>query len=137
MSVAARPLTGYNTVMDIRFSIGSLQMEAKLNDSSTARLIASRLPFDAKAELWGKEVYFYIGPKVELEPAYAADVVEAGDVAYWPQGPCLCLFFGPTPSSRDGKIMPASAVTVLGRLTGEIKQLEKVKDGDSVKVERV
>lgn len=123
--------------MDIKVSIGSLEVEVQLNDSQTAKAISSGLPLKSKAELWGKEVYFYVDPRMELESSYAADVVEAGDVAYWPQGPCLCLFFGLTPSSRNGKIMPASTVTVIGRITTDIKLLEKVKDAEQVKVEKL
>ena len=59
-----------------------------------------------------------------------------GDVAYWPQGACMCLFFGMTPNSRDGKIMPASAVNVFGKLEGDARVLSSVKEGDSIKIER-
>ncbi len=40
------------------------------------------------------------------------EVVEMGDVAYWPDGPSLCLFFGRTPASRGYEIRAASPVTV-------------------------
>ncbi len=71
-----------------------------------------------------------------IEKEYAREVVELGDVAYWPQGPCMCLFFGMTPKSRDGKIIPASAVNVFGKLEGDALVLKEVKEGASLKVER-
>ena len=48
----------------------------------------------------------------------------------------MCLFFGLTPISRDGKIMPASAVNVFGKLDGDTHLLRGVKDGDTLKVEK-
>ena len=39
--------------------------------------------------------------------------VERGDIAYWPPGRALCLFWGPTPISSGGRIIPASEVTIL------------------------
>ena len=67
---------------------------------------------------------------------YARDIAEVGDLAYWPSGPCLCIFFGLTPISRDGKIMPASTINVFGKLENDPHLLKGVKDGDSIKVEK-
>ena len=122
--------------MRIKITIGKLVVFARLNESKTAKLIWDNLPITAKAERWGDEIYFYIKPKTVLEKEYARDVVEVGDVAYWPNGPCMCLFFGLTPISCDGKIMPASAVNVFGKLEGDPHLLRGVKDGDILKVEK-
>ena len=123
--------------MRIKITIGKLVVFAKLNESKTAKLIWDNLPIEAKAERWGDEVYFYIKPKTGIEKEYARDIVEEGDLAYWPTGPCMCLFFGLTPMSRDGKIMPASTVNVFGKLEGDPHLLKGVKDGDNIKVEKV
>jgi hypothetical protein len=48
----------------------------------------------------------------------------------------MCLFFGPTPNSRDGKIMPASAVNVFGKLEGDPKVLSGVKEGELITIAR-
>ena len=122
--------------MRIKITTGKLAVFAKLNESRTAKLIWDNLPLTAKAELWGDEVYFYIKPRTGIEKEYACDVVEMGDVAYWPEGPCMCLFFGLTPNSRDGKIRPASTVNVFGKLEGDPHLLKGVKDNDSLKVEK-
>ena len=122
--------------MRIKITAGGLEVFGSLNGSRTAKLIAEGLPFTARVELWGEEVYFYIKPKTVIEKEYAADVVAAGDLAYWPQGPCMCLFFGLTPNSRDGKIMPASTVNLLGKLEGDPRILSRVKEGEPIKVER-
>jgi len=122
--------------MRIKITIGKLVVFAKLNDCWTAKWIWDSLPILAMAELWGKEVYFHIKPKIDIEKECSRDVVEVGDVAYWPNGPCMCLFFGMTPKSRKGKIIPASTVNVFGKIEGDPRVLAVVKDGESIKVER-
>jgi hypothetical protein len=93
------------------------------------------LPFQARAEFWGKEIYFEAPFKVGLEKA--RDIVEYGDVAYWPEGPALCLFFGPTLSSPSPNIIkPYSPVNVIGKILGDPKILEKVSEGEKLKVEK-
>ena len=37
-------------------------------------------------------------------------------MAYWPEGKALCLFFGPTPISKDGKILAYSPVNIVGKI---------------------
>lgn len=53
--------------MRIKITIGKLVVFAELNTSKTAELIWENLPLEAKAELWGDEVYFYITPKTALK----------------------------------------------------------------------
>jgi len=64
-----------------------------------------------------------------------SEVVERGDVAYWPPGNAICLFFGPTPVSKPGEIRPASPVNVFGRVVGDPDRLKAVKSGEKVRVE--
>ncbi len=58
-------------------------------------------------------------------------------MAYWPDGPSLCLFFGHTPASRGDEIRAASPVTILGRIVGDPKILKSVKPGTEVTVNKV
>lgn len=109
-------------------------MEAELNDSSTAHMIWNALPIKQRGKTWGDEIYFSIPVKAEEENSQA--VVEMGDLAYWPPGKAFCIFFGPTPASRDGDIRPASPVNVVGKLLGEPKDFKKVSDGEKVIIEK-
>jgi len=45
---------------------------------------------------------------VEAELENGQEVVELGDLGYWPPGQAFCLFFGPTPASQGDEIRPAS-----------------------------
>ena len=51
-----------------------------------------------------------------LEEENAKTEVNELDVAYWPEGKALCLFFGPTPISKDGKILAYSPVNIVGKI---------------------
>ena len=64
------------------------------------------------------------------------EVVEPGDLGYWPPGRAFCIFFGPTPMSRGGEIRPASPVSVVGRLAGDPKVFKTVRAGTRVTVRR-
>jgi hypothetical protein len=59
-----------------------------------------------------------------------------GDIAYWPPGSALCIFFGKTPASRGEEIRAASPVTVLGRVDGDPELFNAVEDGQVVRLER-
>ncbi len=122
--------------MRIKITIGKLVVYARLNESRTAKWIWGCLPIASKAELWGGEVYFHIKPKIGIEKGCAHDVVEAGGVAYWPVGPSMCLFFGMTPYSHDGEIIPASTVNVFGKIEGDPRVLAAVKEGEHIKIEQ-
>src|SRR5437870_5817918 len=98
----------------VAISAGRVSADAVLNDSGTATAIWDALPIEAPAQTWGDEIYFGIG--VKAAPELPREVVELGDLAYWPPGNAFCIFFGPTPMSQGDEIRPASAVNVVGRI---------------------
>lgn len=109
-------------------------MRAELNDSATAAAIYRALPIEAEARTWGDEIYFPIPVDQPLE-ANAVELVAVGDLGYWPTGRAFCIFFGPTPISRDGEIRPASAVNLIGRVVDDTSGFKSVRDGDLVRLE--
>jgi len=62
-------------------------------------------------------------------------VVEVGDLGYWSTGKAFCIFFGQTPVSKPGKIMPASAVNIIGKVIGDATQFKKVMNESQVILE--
>lgn len=119
----------------IRITAGSVTMTATLNDSACAGKIWGALPLEARGSTWGDEIYFEI--PVSAGPENPKETVEMGDLGYWLEGSCFCIFFGPTPMSRGNEIRPASAVEVFGRIDGDAKEFRKVSSGSKVVVERV
>ncbi len=119
---------------EITITAGSATVEATLNDSLTAVQIWDSLPIEASASTWGDEIYFGITVEGTEDPDH--EVVELGDLGYWPPGSAFCMFFGPTPMSTGDEIRPASAVNVIGRMSGDIDALKSVPSGASVLIER-
>jgi hypothetical protein len=111
--------------MKIKISIGYLALDAELNETPTAKKVAKALPLKASFNTWGDEIYFSIPVEAELDES-AQEEVKVGDLGYWPTGRAFCIFFGPTPMSTPGKIVPASAVNIIGRVKGDSAQLKEV-----------
>ena len=120
--------------MRIAIRIGTLSMEAELNETPTAQKIAAALPLRTSFNTWGDEIYFAIPVDADLDDS-AQDVVELGDLGYWPPGKAWCIFFGQTPVSQPSKIMPASAVNVIGKVLGDATQFKTVMREREVIVE--
>lgn len=120
---------------ELRITIGDLEAVAELNDTKTADALWDALPIRARASTWGDEIYFGIPVKAAEENA--KDVVEMGDVGYWPPGHAFCIFFGPTPASVGSEIRPASPVNVIGKIKGDAGVFKAVSAGEQVLLERM
>ena len=118
----------------ITITAGSVSVEAVLNDSKTADAIWEALPVEARGSRWGDEIYF--GIPVRLGSENPKEVVDEGDLAYWPPGHAFCIFWGPTPASQGDEIRPASAVNVFGKIEGDATVFSVVRSGAKVRVER-
>lgn len=123
---------------NIRITAGPVEpveIDAVLNDTDTAQAVWNALPITAAANTWGDEIYFGIPVNADLEQG--REVVDMGDLGYWPPGRAFCIFFGPTPVSRGDEIRPASAVTVIGRVSGDAALFKQVVAGTTVTIEAV
>ena len=118
----------------VRIKAGSVIARAELSDTKTAEAIWEALPFSSKVNIWGDEIYFDIPLKMELEAGQ--EIVNSGDLGYWPPGSAFCIFFGPTPISSQGEIRAASAVGIFGKLIDDPKVFKKVQEGGGIVVER-
>jgi hypothetical protein len=118
----------------IRISAGAIEAEAELNGTKTAQAIWKALPIKSRVNLWGDEIYFSIPIKLKLEAGQ--EVVNIGDLGYWPDGNAFCIFFGPTPVSQGDEIRPASQVTVFGKFIGDPKVFKKVAEKTKITVRR-
>ena len=121
--------------MKIKIFTGDMEAVAELENTPTAKAIYNALPLDGAANRWGDEIYFVIPVRTEMEKS-ATDVVEEGDVAYWPEGSCFCIFFGKTPASTEDEIMAASKVNVFGKIKGNFKIFKNVKNSDLIIIEK-
>ena len=118
----------------ITITVGDIAMDAVLLDTPTADAIWDALPIARTVNTWGNEFYFDIGVQADQEPD-ASDVVEVGDLAYWPPGLAFCVFFGRTPASRGNEVRAASPVNVVGRIADPpIDALRRVRTGTAIRI---
>ena len=121
--------------MKIKIFFKEHEIEAELENTQTAKEIYASLPLDGAANRWGDEIYFVIPLKLDLEKG-ATDVVEKGDIAYWPEGCCFCIFFGKTPASTETEIKAASKVNIIGKIIGDPTVFKTVNNSDLVIIEK-
>jgi len=102
------------------------------NSPKTVKNFVEKLPFSIGINLWGEEIYTNETP-IDVPEENAKPIVELNDVAYWPTGKAICLFFGPTPIGNKNEIKPYSPVNVIGKIIDPDKTiLSKIKDGTNV-----
>ncbi len=119
----------------IKITAGDVTVTAEFNDSDTAKAISAALPLQADAQRWGGEIYFTIPVKMGLEND-SRDVLEPGELGFWPTGNAFCIFFGPTPASTADEPRAASNVNVFGKITGDLSRLWDVAEGVTVIIEQ-
>ena len=109
-------------------------IEAILNDTKTAKNLLKILPIKSEANLWGSEIYFEIPMDADLENG--KELMEIGNIAFWPQGNAFCIFFGPTPAGDGTQPRAISPVTVIGKINGNnwMDKIKKIKSGDLIEV---
>lgn len=120
----------------IRIIVDESSAVAELSGSKTSEAIWDALPIENTVNTWGEEIYFEIPVKSALDEN-AKEVVEKGDLGYWPSGRAFCIFFGPTPASKGDEIRPASAVNIVGKVSGDVEMFKSVQDGTNIKLERM
>ena len=94
------------------------EISIELDDShspKTVQAILENLPIQVSITRWGDELYTE-KTQIIAEEEDAKREVNFLDVAYWPEGNALCLFYGPTPISKDGQILAYSPVNIVGRI---------------------
>ena len=116
--------------MRIKVTTPKFETFVELNPKSElAKEVYMRLPIEGEVNFWGGEAY--VDVPFMLEGYFDKDEVEVGDFAYWPRGPSVCFFFGPTDGSFTEKPRPHSPVGVIGKvkdplLFKQLKPLEKI-----------
>lgn len=118
--------------MEILFQTPNCCFLAEFNQNLTAEEIIKHIPLDAKVRVWGDEIYFKTTISTLLSSATRE--VNSGDIAYWPEEKSICVFFGPTPLSRDAKPVPASPVVIIGKTKTDPAELKKIESEHPIRV---
>lgn len=94
----------------------------------TFEQVLQNLPFSVKLHVWGDEIYTSESP-VTMKEENPRSIVSLNDVAYWPSGKALCLFYGPTPLGKGNEIKPYSPVNIIGKIMNPDKSIIKKAEG--------
>ncbi|MEK7351787.1 MAG: cyclophilin-like fold protein [Nitrospirota bacterium] len=120
----------------IRITVGSVQLDAELKSTKTAKEVYAALPVESPVNTWGEEFYFKLaGVKDHRETATSQ--VKVGDVAFWGAGQVLAIFFGRTPMSMGQDPVPADRVNVIGRIIGDASVLRRVMDASTIRITKI
>ena len=117
----------------IKLKFSNYTLNIKLRSTNTANAIKNILPFKSIVKTWGDEIYFEIPIKKNLDlESDAKDVINLGEVAYWIDGKSIAIGYGKTPISQNNEIRLAAKTNIWGDAVINIKELNKIKDGDEV-----
>jgi len=115
----------------IRITVGSVSLKASLRENETATAIFNALPIEGQVNRWGEEIYFSI-PVQLPESEDAREVMEVGELGFWPTGSSFCIFFGPTPVSQGSEPRSYSNVNPFGHVQGDATQFREVNDDEKI-----
>lgn len=118
----------------VRFDTPSGFFDGTFDDGGIARAVAEKLPISSTVMRWGEEIYFDV--PVSMTNTAPTREVTVGDIGYWPDGPCLCIFFGKTPASKGNEPRPASDITIVGHTDAPVELLRSIVQGSPITVER-
>ena len=115
----------------VHVDVDSSKIILELDDSDSPKTVnefVEKLPFTVDLNVWGDEIYSSKSP-INQPEENAKSPVELNDVAYWPTGKAICLFYGPTPIGEPGEITPASPVNIIGKIISPDKSVLDIADG--------
>lgn len=107
-----------NDILDVYFDDLNMKIYIRLDCSwspETVKKIVMNLPIKTYMNQWGEELHSD-DTKIDVKYENPKKEVEIFDVAFWPEGKAICLFFGLTPISKTDKILPYSPVNIIGRV---------------------
>lgn len=99
----------------------------RIKAPQSAEQIWYSLPLSGRAKIYeNAEIYFLVNFQVKSE--HPTTEVHAGDIAYWPMGKAICIFWD--------KIKPYSEVNVVGKITKNLDLFKQIKSMSRIVIEK-
>lgn len=119
---------------DLLITVNETELEAAWVETNerTRDALVDLLPVEGDAARWGEELYMPVD--MSVTPADTDTHVSVGSVAYWPDGPAICLFWGPTPASTDETPVAASPVAEVAQVA-DVTSLSDLTGGARLRIE--
>jgi hypothetical protein len=115
--------------MKIALTIGDERLTATLVDNKTTQDFVSLLPLTLSMnDLFRREKFAHL-PRAVSKQGKRTHTYEVGDVAYWPPGPDVAVFY-----RHDGQEIPDPGIIVIGKIDAGVEALN-VAGPVKVKVE--
>ena len=112
------PCGAENSGMKVRLRVGDKVLTATLIDSKTTQDFISLLPLTLTMnDLFSREKYAHL-PRAISEEGKRTHTYEIGDVAYWPPGPDVAIFY-----RHDGQKIPDPGIIVIGKIDSGVEAL--------------
>ena len=115
--------------------VGTVKAVIDKENSATVDALEEALPIESKVNRWGDEIYFYVDFDAPVEED-ARSEMNVGEIAYWPNGPAIAIFFGPTPASNGAEPVAASDCNVIGRIEASPDLLRMARNGTKIRIEK-
>ena len=108
-------------------SIDTISFEVNMKNTVTADIISNKLPLKGEPLKWGEEYYIYTElTNIKIEED-AKQVIEIGEIAFWPKGSAIAIGYGPTPISLDNEIRLADKCNIWGHTKFDLRKLSILK----------
>ena len=109
-----------------------VEITVEMEERPVADEMWERLPMKSKARLRGDdEVHFPVLVPKAVEPP-DNNGIEAGDVAYWPEGNSLCIFCA---AASDDSPRVAEDFTKIGRVVEGLEGCSGVRANEELRIE--
>ena len=121
--------------MKARVAVGREILPAEILDTPSGKAVAEVLPFETAFSAWGDEITFSIPMHPMPLEEGAGPRMEVGDIAYWPEGNALVIFFGPDPARTGTNPVASSPMNRIGRILGDATRLRDALGGATIRIE--
>ncbi len=118
----------------LKITINEHKIIATLRNTVTAEAVYSALPFQSHAQTWGDEIYFSTPITHQILEVDAKSIVQLGELAFWVEGNCIAIGFGPTPISHGKEIRLAARTNIWADTDYDLTALKNVQSGDPIKL---